>query len=284
MKIIETIDGFRDGLRRVERPLGLVPTMGALHDGHMALVSRARTESATLAVSIFVNPAQFGPREDFSSYPRDVEADLSRLESAGVDLVFSPPVEELYPEGFDTYVDVGGIAGRLEGAARPGHFRGVATVVCKFLAIARPDVAYFGQKDAQQCMVVRRLNADLDLGAEIVVVRTVREADGLALSSRNVLLGPEERKAAAVLYRALCLGRSLWEGGVADADRIRREVRTLIEAEPLARVDYVSVADAASLEERQNVDGPAMLSLAVRFGGTRLIDNVALERASYVAK
>jgi pantoate--beta-alanine ligase len=213
-----------------------------------------------------------------------MDADLAKLEGAGVDLVFSPPVEELYPEGFDTYVDVGSIADRLEGAARPGHFRGVATVVCKLLAIARPDVAYFGQKDAQQCMVVRRLNADLDLGAEIAVVPTVREADGLALSSRNVLLGPEERSAAAVLYRALCLGRSLWEQGVADADRIRREVRALIEAEPLARVDYVSAATTTTLEERQKIDGPALLSLAVRFGGTRLIDNVALERASNVAK
>ena len=284
MKIIETIDRFRDELQRVERPLGLVPTMGALHDGHMALVRRARSDNATLAVSIFVNPAQFGPREDYPSYPRDVDSDLSLLEGAGVDLVFSPPVEEMYPGGFGTYVDVGSIADRLEGAARPGHFRGVATVVCKLLAIARPDVAYFGQKDAQQCLVVRRLVDDLDLDAEIVVVPTAREADGLALSSRNVLLGPEERRAAAVLYRSLCLGRSLWEGGVAEADQIRRKVRALIEEEPLARVDYVSVADAASLEERQKLDGPALLSLAVRIGRARLIDNVVLERASYVAK
>ena len=241
----------------------------------MALVRRARSENLTLAVSVFVNPAQFGPGEDLASYPRDIDADLLKLESAGTDLVFAPSVGEIYPDGFDTYVDVGRTAERLEGAARPGHFRGVATVVCKLLAIVRPDRAYFGQKDAQQSLVVNRLNADLNLGAEIVVVPTVREADGLALSSRNVYLGPEERNAATVLYRALSLARDL---GISDAEETRCQMRALIESEPLARIDYVSIADAATLEELDQISGPALASLAVRIGETRLIDNIVFER------
>ena len=241
----------------------------------MALVRRARSENLTLAVSVFVNPAQFGPGEDLASYPRDIDADLLKLESAGTDLVFAPSAGEIYPDGFDTYVDVGRTAERLEGAARPGHFRGVATVVCKLLAIVRPDRAYFGQKDAQQSLVVKRLNADLNLGAEIVVVPTVREADGLALSSRNVYLGPEERSAATVLYRALSLGRDL---GISDAEETRRQMRALIESEPLARIDYVSIADAATLEELDQISGPALASLAVRIGETRLIDNIGFQR------
>ena len=278
MNIINTIAAFRDELHLVERPIGLVPTMGALHDGHMALVRRARSENSTLAVSIFVNPTQFGPHEDFSSYPRDIDADLSKLRRAGADVVFSPPLEEMYPEGFDTYVDVGRIADRLEGKARPNHFRGVATVVCKLLAIIRPDVAYFGQKDFQQSLVIKRLVTDLDLGAEIAVVPTVRETDGLALSSRNFYLGPEPRKAAAVLYRALRQARSLWSEGVEGAEEIRRRTRALIEEEPLADIEYVSVADAATLEELDKKRGPAVVSLAVRIGEARLIDNIVLER------
>ncbi len=274
MRIIRTINTFRDEMGRVARPVGLVPTMGALHEGHMSLVHLARSENPTLVVSLFVNPAQFGPQEDFQSYPRDTESDLSQLESADVDLVFAPSTKEMYPDQFDTYVDVGRIADRLEGEFRPGHFRGVATVVCKLLAIVRPDKAYFGQKDAQQCLVVKRLNADLDLGAEIVVGPTVREADGLALSSRNRYLGPEERAAATVLYRSLCLARDL---GTSDAEKIRRRMRALIERQPLAQIDYVSVADAATLEELHNIDGPALVSLAVRIGTTRLIDNMVLQ-------
>jgi pantoate--beta-alanine ligase len=283
MKVIHTIDGLGDELGRVERPLGLVPTMGAYHQGHMELVRRARSESTTLVVSIFVNPTQFGPREDYSSYPRDSDADLSELERAKVDLVFAPSVDEMYPEGFDTFVDVGRIADRLEGVARPNHFRGVATVVCKLLAIVHPDRAYFGQKDAQQCLVVRRLNADLDLGADIVVVPTVREADGLALSSRNRYLGPEERRAATVLYRSLRLARDMWERGASDAEEIRRHVRAHIEDEPHAQIDYVSVADAANLEELDVISGPALVSLAVRIGKARLIDNIVLESPSDAA-
>ena len=275
MKTIEKIDAFRAESALLARPLGLVPTMGALHEGHMSLVHRARDENATAVVSIFVNPAQFGPGEDFAAYPRDMDADLARLDEAGVDVVFAPSADEMYPDGFDTYVDVGRIAERLEGAARPGHFRGVATVVCKLLSIVRPDRAYFGDKDAQQGLVIRRLNADLDLGAEIVMCPTVREPDGLALSSRNAYLDAEERGAAAVLYRALTIARSIMGRGSAEA--VRSAIFDILSAEPLASVDYVSVADAETLEELDAFDRPALVSLAVRIGSTRLIDNIVIE-------
>ena len=261
---------------RAEKPLGLVPTMGFLHEGHMALVRRARAENATAAVSIFVNPTQFGPNEDFTTYPRDMDADLAKLEEAGVDLVFAPPVEEVYPAGFDTYIDVGRIGERLEGAHREGHFRGVATVVCKLLTIVRPDRAYFGQKDAQQCLVVNRLNVDLNLGAEIVVCPTVRDADGLALSSRNVYLSASEREAALSLYRSLTLAQELRRSGEIDASRIRRRMRQLITEYPTAVIDYISIADADNLTELDTIDRPALASLAVRIGKTRLIDNVII--------
>ena len=231
-------------------------------------------ENATAVVSVFVNPAQFGPGEDFAAYPRDMDVDLARLEQAGVDVVFAPSADEMYPDGFDTYVDVGRIAERLEGEARPTHFRGVATVVCKLLSIVRPDRAYFGSKDAQQGMVIQRLNADLDLGAEIVMCPTIREPDGLALSSRNAYLDAEERRAATVLYRALSLARSMG-GGPAEA--VRSAMLDVLLAGPLASVDYVSVADAATLEELDVIDRPALVSLAVRIGPTRLIDNIVIE-------
>jgi pantoate--beta-alanine ligase len=276
MKVLETIAEFRAACARAPRPLGLVPTMGYLHEGHMELVRRARAENASVAATIFVNPTQFGPNEDFASYPRNLEADLAMLERNKADLVFAPPVQEIYPPGFDTYVDVGKVASRLEGEFRPGHFRGVATVVCKLLSIARPDRAYFGQKDAQQCLVIKRLNADLNLGAEIVVVPTVREPDGLAMSSRNVYLNPKERAAATVLYRSLSLARKLWEEGISDAEEVRHQMRALIEKEPLARIDYVSIAHAETLEELERIESPALVSMAVRIGKTRLIDNVTL--------
>ena len=276
MNKVETVAGLRQELGRAARPLGLVPTMGALHAGHMALVHRARQDNETVCATIFVNPAQFGPQEDFSAYPRDMAADLRKLERAGVDVVFAPSPEEMYPDGFDTYVDVGRVAARLEGEHRTGHFRGVATVVCKLLAAARPDRAYLGQKDAQQCVVVKRLNADLDLGAEIVVVPTVREPDGLALSSRNEYLSPPERRAATVLYRALERARSMRGDGVDEAASIRREMRSMIDAEPLARVDYASIADPDTLEELDAATPGALASLAVYIGETRLIDNITL--------
>ena len=276
MKVIETVAGFRDACIYATRPLGLVPTMGSLHGGHMALVDRARAENSTVAATIFVNPTQFHPNEDYSTYPVDIDSDLSSLREAGVDLVFHPGVNEVYPSAFDTRIDVGRIARRLEGEFRPGHFTGVATVVCKLLSIARPDRAYFGQKDVQQSLVIKRLNEDLNLGVEIAVVPTARDSDGLALSSRNVYLEAAERKAAQVLYRCLCLGKEMWESGIRDAETIRKAMRGLIEAEPLAGLDYVSVAHGETLEEQVVVVPPTLISLAVRIGETRLIDNVQL--------
>ena len=276
MQVIESVAAFRQAHAVAAKPLGLVPTMGFLHEGHMALVRRARKENATVAVSIFVNPTQFGPSEDFETYPRDMDADLAQLDDAGVDLVFAPPVEEVYPPGFDTFVDVGRIGERLEGEHRAGHFRGVATVVCKLLTIVRPDRAYFGQKDAQQCLVVKRLNADLNLGAEIVVCPTVRDPDGLALSSRNVYLSESEREAALSLHRSLTLARQLHTQGETDADMVRRRMREIITAYPSAAIDYISIADAENLGELDIIDRPALVSLAVRIGKTRLIDNVIL--------
>ena len=273
MKIFETVDAFRAATANAERPLGLVPTMGALHAGHRSLLDRARSNNSTLAASIFVNPTQFGPAEDFSEYPRDRESDRAMMEETGVDLLFTPSVEEMYPEGFETSVDVGRIAERLEGEHRSGHFLGVATVVCKLLSITRPDRAYFGQKDAQQSLVIKRLNTDLNLGAEIVVCPTVREPDGLALSSRNKYLSPKERKAAGVLYRSLKLAEDLV---TCDANEIRRRMHDLIDTERLATADYVSVADAETLEELDVVDRPALVSVAAYFGETRLIDNILI--------
>ena len=273
MKIRETVDGFRAATANAERPLGLVPTMGALHAGHRSLLDRARSDNSTLAASIFVNPTQFGPAEDFAEYPRERERDLAIMEDAGVDLLFAPSLDEMYPEGFDTSISVGRIAERLEGEHRPGHFIGVATVVCKLLSITRPDRAYFGQKDAQQSLVIKRLNVDLNLGAEILVCPTVREHDGLALSSRNKYLSQKEREAATVLYRSLQLAEDL---GTSDANEIRRRMHDLIDAEPLATADYVSVADADSLEELDVVDRPALVSVAVHVGETRLIDNILI--------
>ena len=276
MQIIDTVSAFRQAYDEAERPLGLVPTMGFLHEGHMALVRRARAENATASVSIFVNPTQFGPNEDFATYPRDMDSDLAKLEAAGVDLVFAPPVEEVYPPGFDTFVDVGRIGERLEGEHRAGHFRGVATVVCKLLTIVRPDRAYFGQKDAQQCLVVKRLNDDLNLGSEIVVCPTVRDDDGLALSSRNVYLSASEREAALSLHGSLILAARLFSQGETDAAAIRQRMRQLITEYPNASIDYISIADADNLREIETIDRPALVSLAVRIGKTRLIDNVVL--------
>ena len=273
VKIFETVDAFRAACAAAKRPLGLVPTMGALHAGHRSLLDRARSDNSTVAASIFVNPTQFGPAEDLSTYPRDQVSDLAVMEETGVDLLFTPSVEEIYPEGFDTSIDVGRITKRLEGEHRPGHFLGVATVVCKLLSIARPDRAYFGQKDAQQSLVIKRLNVDLNLGAEIVVCPAVREPDGLALSSRNKYLDPAERETATVLYRSLKFAEDL---GNSDANEIRRRMHDLIDTEPLATADYVSVADAETLEELDVVDRPALVSVAVHIGGTRLIDNILI--------
>ncbi|MDE2779899.1 MAG: pantoate--beta-alanine ligase [Chloroflexota bacterium] len=264
-------------VRSSPRPLGLVPTMGALHEGHLALVRRARRENTSVAASIFVNPTQFGPQEDLATYPRDMDRDLALLESEGVDLVYAPAPEEVYPPGFDTWVDPGAMGQRLEGAVRPGHFRGVATVVTKLLSVIKPERAYFGQKDGQQLAVIRQLERDLNLGVEIVAVPTVRDSDGLALSSRNAYLTPEQRRAAPVIYRALTRARQLWDEGERDAAVLRAAAHGLLKAEPLLKeIDYVSIADADTLEELSRIEGPAVVSTAARLGGTRLIDNVLL--------
>ena len=276
MRLIHTVAEMSAAQREVARPLGLVPTMGALHEGHLSLVRRAREENSTVAASIFVNPTQFGPNEDYRAYPRDLDRDLALLEERGVDLAFLPQPDDIYPNGFDTWVDVDRIASRLEGESRPGHFRGVATVVTKLFTIVRPDRAYFGQKDAQQAQVIRRLNIDLNLGVEPVIMPTVREPDGLAMSSRNAYLNPQEREAALVLYRSLRLAREMYDDGVAETERIRAAMRDLIQAEPLAQIDYVSIANPETLEELDAVDGPALASLAVRIGRARLIDNIVL--------
>jgi pantoate--beta-alanine ligase len=250
--------------------------MGYLHEGHLSLVRLARAENRTVVVSIFVNPTQFGPSEDFTAYPRDMERDLRLLRDAGADLVFAPSAEEMYPDGFKTYVIVERITERLEGSFRPTHFRGVATIVLKLFTILQPDCAYFGQKDAQQLRVIRQLAADLNLSIDVHAGPTVREPDGLALSSRNVYLSPEERTAAAVLSRALRLAEQRYRDGERSGTRLREIMRAELAAEPLAHPDYVSVADADSLEELDAVDGPTLLSLAVRIGKTRLIDNIPL--------
>ena len=273
MRVITTIDKFRAAISGLSRPLGLVPTMGSLHDGHMSLINRARNENATLVVSVFVNPSQFGPQDNYASYPRNLDKDLTKLGEAGVDLVLAPSTEEMYPAGSHTRVDVGKISNRLEGASRPNHFVGVATVVTKLLSIVRPDTAYFGQKDAQQDLVIRQLNADLNLGAQIVLCPTVREPDGLALSSRNTALHTNERRAAVVLYRALSVAMDMSTG---DAEPMRRRMREIIESEPLATLDYVSITDPQTLDELDKVAGPALALVATWIGQTRLIDNMII--------
>ena len=276
MQVVEIISQMKELRGKARGAVGFVPTMGYLHEGHLRLVRRARADNDVEVVSIFVNPTQFGPHEDFERYPRDIEKDLSLLVREKVDYVFMPSVQEMYPLGYSTYVDVEGITEKLEGASRVGHFRGVATVVAKLFNILHPTRAYFGQKDAQQVIVIKKMVADLDMNLEIVVVPTVREPDGLAMSSRNVYLSPEEREAATVLYRAISLAERLYYDGVRDADRLREDMRVLIEDEPLADIDYVSVADARTLQELDKINGPVLASLAVRIGKTRLIDNIVL--------
>jgi len=276
VEILRTIADLRAWRDAVNGTVGLVPTMGYLHEGHLSLVRAARRDNDVVVASIFVNPTQFGPKEDLARYPRDEARDLSLLDAERVDAVFAPAVEEMYPEGFSTYVSVEGLTARLEGASRPTHFRGVTTVILKLLNIVRPDRAYFGRKDAQQLAVVRRMARDLDERVEIVGLPIVREPDGLAMSSRNAYLGVEERRAALVLSRSLRLADELYAAGERSAPAIRARMEQLIAAEPLASIDYVSVADAGMLDELDHIDRPALVSLAVRIGATRLIDNSTL--------
>jgi pantoate--beta-alanine ligase len=275
MQIIHTVAAMR-AARASVADLGFVPTLGYLHDGHLSLVARAKAESGATAVSIFVNPTQFGPNEDLSRYPRDVPRDLALLEAAAVDFVFVPEAVEMYPAGFDTRIEVGGITDVLEGAVRPGHFSGVATVVAKLFNIVQPTRAYFGQKDAQQSVVIRKLVRDLDLPVQVIVAPTVREPDGLALSSRNSYLTPEQRAAAPAIFRALSAARALFDAGERDGETLREAMRRALAAEPLMQIDYVSIADPATLRELALVDRQALASMAVRLGATRLIDNLVL--------
>ena len=277
MQVVGPIFEIRALRQKLSGTVGFVPTMGFLHEGHLALVKQARMGNSAVIISIYVNPAQFGPREDFRAYPRDLNRDLALLRGEEVDIVFVPSDDEMYPPEFSSWVDVEKVTERLEEASRPGHFRGVATVVAKLFNIVQPSRAYFGQKDAQQMVVIKRMVADLNMGIEIVVVPTVRESDGLAMSSRNIYLGPGERQAATVLFKALTLAQQLGRGGEKDAGKIRRQMTSLIEKEPLAQIDYVSIADAETLEELSLLDRPALASLAVRIGKTRLIDNLPLE-------
>ena len=278
MIVVRTRSELRDALAERPRPLGLVPTMGWLHAGHRSLFQRARGENETSIATIFVNPRQFNEAADYQRYPRNEARDLAICEEEGVDIVFAPGVEEVYPPGFDTTVAVGAVARPLEGAARPGHFDGVATVVAILFNLIGAERAYFGQKDAQQVMVIRQMARDLAIPTEVVACPTVREPDGLALSSRNVHLSPDERAAAPVLRRALLAGRELWEAGERSGDAIRRAMSSALAAEPLATPAYVSVADGRTLAELDRLENgaPVLLSLAVRFGPTRLIDNEPL--------
>ena len=278
MRVIRTNKEMSQACREAVKPVGLVPTMGALHAGHLNLVDQARADNLTVAVSIFVNPTLFGDLKDLEKYPRDLEGDLEMLRHHGVDLVYVPTVDEVYPKGFDTWVDVGPLAEKLEGLHRPGHFRGVATVVSKLFNVMQPDRAYFGQKDGQQVVVIQKLARDLDMGVEVVVMPTIREPDGLAMSSRNVQLSADQRQAASVVHQALRRAYQLWIGCERNGDVLREAASQILQAEPMVdSIDYVSVAGMSTLDESGHVDGRAMVSVAVHMGAVRLIDNIVLE-------
>jgi pantoate--beta-alanine ligase len=277
MMIVSTIAELRSARSILEGPVGLVPTMGALHEGHLSLVRQAALECVSVVVSLFVNPSQFSPTEDLSSYPRDLEHDLRLLEPLGVDLVWTPTAEIMYPDNYQTWVQVEELTRPLEGAIRPEHFRGVSTVVAKLFNGVQPARAYFGQKDAQQAAVIRQMTRDLNFPIEIVVCPTVRESDGLAMSSRNAYLNSEERLAATVLFRALTSARQAFDQGERDARKLRENMGQVLDSEPLAQAQYVSCADYETLQELDQVTGKTLLSLAVMIGRTRLIDNMVLE-------
>jgi pantoate--beta-alanine ligase len=281
MEIINRIPRMRSVARDMRGEgsrVGLVPTMGALHEGHLSLMARAREMCDIVVASVFVNPTQFGPAEDYDRYPRDLARDAEMSFARGVDFIFAPTADDMYPDGFVTYVTVEGLSEKLEGASRPGHFRGVTTVVAKLFNIVQPNFAFFGRKDAQQVIVIKRMVRDLAMDVEVVVGPIVREEDGLALSSRNVYLSPQERQAATVLRRALEKARAMYNGGENDAGRLLAAIRAVVEAEPLARLDYVAITDTKRLEPVATIssDGATLVSMAVFFGKTRLIDNIVL--------
>lgn len=279
MEVVTSLFNLRDARARLQGSLGFVPTMGYLHEGHLSLVRAARAQNPSVAVSIFVNPTQFGPNEDLDTYPRDLDRDLELLRSVGADLVWTPDRAEMYPPDFQTWITVEGITGVLEGQLRPGHFRGVTTVVTKLFNAIQPDRAYFGQKDAQQALVIRRMVQDLNLPVKVEICPIVREPDGLAMSSRNIYLNPAERQAATVLTRALNAASQAFAAGERSAERLRQAALDVFATQPLARVQYVSLADMQTLQEVETVSDKALLSTAAHIGKTRLIDNVILEEA-----
>jgi pantoate--beta-alanine ligase len=276
MQTVTTLAELRAARSRLPGPVGILPTMGYLHAGHISLAQRAHAECASVIASIFVNPTQFGPNEDLAKYPRDLPRDLALLGAAGVELVWTPTPEEMYLPGFQTWVSVDGLTRRLEGEARPSHFRGVTTIVAKLFNAVGPDKAYFGQKDAQQAAVIRQMVKDLNFPVDIVVCPIVREPDGLAMSSRNVYLNPQERQAATVLFRSLSAAKSAYDSGERQAEKLRSLVSERVASESLARLQYISCADYDTLEELEIVSAKALLSMAVYFGKTRLIDNFVL--------
>lgn len=284
MEIIRTIPWMKETVRQARAEnhvVGLVPTMGALHEGHLSLIRRAKADCSRVYASIFLNPAQFGPNEDLSKYPRTFEKDVEQLTAAGVDVLFAPEAKEIYPAGFRTYVNVEGLSDKLEGKSRPGHFRGVATVVLKLFEIVQPHFAYFGRKDAQQVRILQQMTHDLNLNVEIAVCPIVREPDGLALSSRNTYLNSDQRRAATVLHRALEAAQSAVSTGTRDALQLQTIVRGILSKEPLARIDYVEVVDSESFEPLVRIGArPAYVLLAVYVGKTRLIDNLLIEPAT----
>jgi len=265
------------GLKREGKIIGFVPTMGYLHKGHLSLIRIAKKRSDVLAVSVFINPTQFGPKEDFNGYPRDFKRDRLLLEGEGCDFVFAPGIKDMYPDGYLTYVNVDKITHKLEGAIRPGHFQGVTTVVAKLFNIVQPDVAVFGQKDAQQAVVLKKMVDDLNYGIKMIIAPTVREKDGLATSSRNVYLSEEERKQAKVLYQALRQAKEMIKKGERTTNKVVSKMRALINKQPLADIDYVALTDANTLELLNKLKGEILISLAVRFGKTRLIDNIKIK-------
>ncbi len=283
MKVITSpieIQSYCRSARADGKAIGLVPTMGFLHEGHLSLMRRARIENDVFVISIFVNPTQFGPSEDYKTYPRDFHSDCEMAAEVGVDVIFSPAPEDMYPDEYATFVNVERITEKLCGASRPGHFRGVITIVAKLFNLVQPHKTYFGQKDAQQTVVIKRMAADLNFDTEIVVLPTVREADGLAMSSRNRYLNTEERQAALVLIESLRMAESLVKSGQRDAAEVSRRMRDMIEAEPLAKIDYISIVHADTLDDLDVVEGEFLIALAVFIGKTRLIDNVVLDTGS----
>lgn len=276
MKVVETIPEMKKTRRALKEPVGFVPTMGYLHEGHVSLVREAKKENKSVIVSIYVNPAQFGPKEDLSKYPRDLKRDLEMLEKVGTDVVFFPSDKEMYPGNYDTWVEVDKLTKSLEGASRPTHFRGVTTIVNKLFNIVEADNAYFGQKDAQQALVIQKMAKDLNMNVRVVVCPTIREPDGLAMSSRNVYLTPEQRKQATVLYRSLQLAKDLYIKGERNAPKIKQQMTELIQKEPLAVIDYISIANSETLEELDTIQSKALVSMVVKFGNTRLLDNVII--------